>query len=58
MSNNFLLNVVDNIEMRAKFLEPFEWWPMHPLLGEKLAHGKPFSVIGCLQWNRIETLLD
>ena len=77
MSNNFLLNVVDNIEMRAKFsckipawfyymiaqvennvLEPFEWWSMHPLLGEKLAHGKPSSVIGCLQWNRIETLLD
>ena len=45
-------------QVESNVLEPFEWWPMHPLLGEKLAHGKPFSVIGCLQWNRIETLLD
>lgn len=45
-------------QVESNVLEPFEWWSMHPLLGEKLARGKPSSVIGRLQWNRIETLLD
>lgn len=45
-------------QVESNVLELFEWWSMHPLLGEKLARGKPSSVIGRLQWNRIETLLD